>query len=386
MKITDIRTAVVEGNFDWVLVRVDTDADVSGLGEAYWGAGVAELVEKAKRFALGEDPRDVNKIVDKMIRGLSGEGSLAGTTVTAVSGIEIALWDLMGKVTRLPVYRLLGGNYRDKVRVYCDLHAGQKYEDTASFVERARHAIDMGFTAIKFDIDLPNPFNPEGTTDPELSWFMPYNRTLTPREIKWIEGIVRAVRSAVGDDADLLIDCHWKFNVSDALALARALEPYGLYWLEDPVPPENIDALAKVSAGTTIPIATGENLYRAHGFLKLISQQACSIVTPDIPKMGGLREARRVAELADLYYMGIAPHNVCSPIGTMAAAHAGASVPNFLVLEWHAIDVPWWADMVTSKVIEGGYIRVPERPGIGLELNEDVVKAHLKPGSTFFGE
>jgi L-alanine-DL-glutamate epimerase-like enolase superfamily enzyme len=183
------------------------------------------------------------------------------------------------------------------------------------------------------------------------------------------------------------MDCHWKFAVNDVLKLAWDLEPYDLLWLEDPVPPENIDAQAKVTANTRVPICTGENLYRKHGYRELIEKQAADIVAPDIPKMGGLMEARKVADMADTYYINIAPHNVSSPIGTVAAAHVCASIPNFLVIEFHAHDVPWWADLVDGEPpIRDGYILLGEGPGHGMTLNEDVAREHLKPGTSFFGD
>ena len=199
--------------------------------------------------------------------------------------------------------------------------------------------------------------------------------------------VVAAVREAVGRDVMVAMDCHWKFAVGDAIKLAQAVEPYDLLWLEDPVPPENIDAQAKVTAATRTPICTGENLYRKHGFRELIEKQAAEIIAPDIPKMGGLLEAKKVADHADTYYIPVAPHNVASPVGTVAAAHVCAAMSNFLVIEFHAHDVPWWADLVDGEPpIKDGFIHLTEAPGHGLTLNEDVARAHLKPGSSFFGE
>jgi L-alanine-DL-glutamate epimerase-like enolase superfamily enzyme len=249
--------------------------------------------------------------------------------------------------------------------------------------------VDKGYAAIKFDLDVPNPHTRDvsGPEYPYRWWHQPYNRTISSRERDFMEALVAATREAVGPDVMLAMDCHWKYNVNDALKLARALEGYDLLWLEDPVPPENVDALAKVSSGTSISICTGENLYRKHGYRELIEKQAADIVSPDVPKMGGLLEAKKVADQADTYYIPIAPHNVASPIGTVAAAHVCAAMSNFLVMEFHAMEVEWWDDLVEGgPVIIDGFIRLTEDPGHGLELNEDVARAHLKSGTTFFAE
>lgn len=388
MKITNVSTAVIEGNFDWVLVKVETDEGVTGLGEAYWGAGVAELVHKAKPLLIGENPFNVAKLYEMMIRCLSGEGSQAGATVTAISGIEIALWDLVGRALKTPIYNLFGGRFRDKIRIYADCHSG-KDDSPESYAERAREVASAGFSAIKFDLDNKNPFTLDISDDPHprRHWFEPFNRTIGSVERDWMVSVAAAVRSAVGPEVMVAMDAHWKFSVTDAIKLAQALEPYDLLWLEDPVPPENIEAQRYVTHSTRTPICTGENLYRKYGYRELIEKQAARIIAPDIPKMGGLLEAKKVADHADTYYIPIAPHNVASPIGTVAAAQVAAAMNNFLVMEYHAHDVPWWADVVQEPaVITNGFIYLNEAPGHGLTLNEDVARAHAKPGHEFFGD
>lgn len=388
MKITNIRTAVIAGNFPWVLVKIETDAGVTGLGEAYWGAGVAELVHKAKPLLIGEDPVNINKIVEVMIRCLSGEGSQGGATVTAISGIEIALWDLLGRALKAPISTFFGGCFRDRIRIYADCHAGDT-PDPADYARKAREVVAEGFSAIKFDLDTPNPYTIDISEDPHprRRWFEPFNRTIGSQEMAWMVDVVRAVRSEVGPEIMVAMDAHWKFSVNDAIKLAQALEPFDLLWLEDPIPPENIEAQRHVTHSTRTPICTGENLYRKHGYRELIEKQAARIIAPDIPKMGGLSEAKKVADHADLYYIPIAPHNVASPIGTVAAAHVCAAMNNFLVMEFHAHDVPWWSDLVTgAPPIDRGFIFLNDKPGHGLELNEDVAREHLAPGSSFFGD
>ncbi|MGH2551891.1 MAG: mandelate racemase/muconate lactonizing enzyme family protein [Thermomicrobiales bacterium] len=388
MKITRVSTAVVAGNFPWVLVKIETDAGYTGLGEAYWGVGVAELVHKAGPLLIGHDPRNINRIFEVMIRSLSGEGSQAGATVTAMSGIEIALWDLVGRIHNTPISTFFGGRFRDKIRIYADCHAGDT-PDPADYAKKAKEVAGEGFTAIKFDLDTPNPYTIDISDEdyPRRSWLEPFNRTIGSQERTWMVDVVRAVREAVGPEVMVAMDAHWKYSVNDAIKLAQALEPFDLMWLEDPVPPENIEAQRQVTHSTRTPICTGENLYRKHGYRELIEKQAARIIAPDIPKMGGLAEAKKVADWADTYYIPIAPHNVASPIGTVAGAHVCAAMNNFLVMEYHAHDVDWWDDLVVGgATIIDGFIYLNEKPGHGLELNEDVAKAHLKPGSSYFGD
>lgn len=391
MRITDVRTAVIAGNFEWVLVRVNTDAGVTGLGEAYWGAGVAEIIEDMRPMLVGEDPFNIARLYEKMIRNMSGAGSIAGATVTAISGIEIALWDLMGRALKTPISTMFGGRFREKIRIYADSHAG-KTHTPESYAEKAREVLSRGFTALKFDLDVENPYTRDVSTswedpDPRRSWYEPWNRTISSAERRYMVSLVSAVREAVGPDVMLAMDLHWKYAAEDAIQLARALEPYDLLWLEDPVPPENMDAQLKVSQSTKTTICAGENLYRKHGYRDMIEKQAVGIIAPDIPKMGGLLEAKKVADMADTYYIPIAPHNVASPIGTVAAAQVCAAMSNFLVMEYHAFDVPWWDDLVHGgPVIKDGFIHLNSEPGHGLELNEEVARAHLKPGSALFGE
>lgn len=391
MKITSVETAVVAGNFDWVLVRITTDTGRVGLGEAYWGTGVAELVERTALALIGEDPRDIGRLVEKMVRSMSGAGSQGGATVTAISGLEIALWDLVARSLGTPISTLFGGRFREKIRIYADCHAGDE-PTPESWAEKAREVKEQGFTAMKFDLDVFNPHKDrhdisEGLMAEKRHWMEPYNRTISSAEREWMVSVVAAVKAVTGTEVMLAMDLHWKYNVGDAIKLARELEPFDLLWLEDPVPPENLEAHAEVQRNTKTPICTGENLYRKNQFRPLIERQAVRIIAPDIPKMGGLLEAKKVADHADQYYIPIAPHNVASPVGTVASAHVCAAMANFLVMEFHANDVPWWGDLVDGDPpIRDGFIHLTEAPGHGLTLNETVARAHAKPGTTFFGE
>ncbi len=340
----------------------------------------------------------------------SGSGSVAGMIYNAISGIEIALWDLLGQWLSAPVYQLLGGKFRDQVRIYADCHAGEAlesldgvlrsrrpswissqeqhkptdfFEETAQevvftsemYARRARTMAAKGFTALKFDIDVPNPYGLDR-----------YNRCLTNREIDYMLSLVAAAHDALGPQTDLAVDCHWRFNVNDARKLAWGCEPFRLMWLEDPVPPENVDALKEIKASTRTPIASGENLCLFEGFRRILEHQALSIIYPDLQKAGGLGEARRIAEFAESYYIAVAPHNISSPLGTIASVHFCASIANFLALEFHASDVPFWDDLldgIPKPIIQNGFIPVPEKPGLGVTLNEEVARRYARTGEPF---
>ena len=389
MKITDVKTAVVRGNFEWILVRVYTDEGLVGLGECYWGAGVETVVRRLKVLLLDEDPHNIDWLYQKMVRGMSGAGSTGGTVVAAISGIELALWDLKGKALGTPIYNLLGGRYRSRIRLYADCGHGSE-ATPAAWAERALQAVERGFTAIKFDVDN---IDPQRFADPYhistgigRGWLQGQQAPISNRELDLMVSLVGAVREAVGPHIDLAIDCHWNYNTRDAITLARALEPFRLLWLEDPTPPDNIEALKEVTDHSPVPICSGENHYTRHGLRPMITTQAVNIVQPDIPKVGGLLEAKKIADLADIYYIPMAAHNVSSPIGTLAACHTCASMRNFLILEFHAQDVPWWGDLILSDepLIQDGYVVLPAKPGLGIELNEEVAREHLQEGSTFF--
>lgn len=386
MKITDIRTASIQGNFSWVLVKVFTDENITGLGECYWGAGVEAAAQQMKGLLIGEDPHNVDYLYQKMVRGMSGAGSTGGAIVSAISGIELALWDVKGKALNTPIYNLLGGKYREKIKVYADCGHGEE-PTPESWAERARQAVAKGFRAIKFDIDnaAPERFN-DPTHLSQVGWFQSQQRLVSNQELDFMVELLTAVRSAIGPYIDLAVDCHWTYNTRDAIRMAQAFEPLRLIWLEDPTPPDNVEALKRVTDASPVPICTGENHFTRHGLRELITAQAVDIVQPDIPHVGGLLEAKKIADLADIYYIPVAAHNVCSPVGTLAACHSCASMRNFTVLEFHAQDVPWWDQMITqeSPLIQDGYILLPDRPGLGLELNDEVARQHVAVGSTYF--
>jgi L-alanine-DL-glutamate epimerase-like enolase superfamily enzyme len=376
VEITDVQTTMVDGNYPWILVRVYTDAGVVGTGESYWGGGETAIIERMKPFVVGENPLDIDRLYEHLIQKMSGEGSISGKVVSAISGIEIALHDLAGKLLDVPAYQLVGGKYRDEVRVYCDCHAGDESEPESNAAEAKRVVSELGYDAIKFDLDVPSGHEKDRA-----------NRHLRGPEVDHKVDIVKEVCETVGDSADVAFDCHWAFTANSAKRLASELEAYDVWWLEDPVPPENHDVQQAVTQSTTTPIAVGENVYRKFGQRTLLEPQAVDIVAPDLPRVGGMRETRKIADLADMYYIPVAMHNVSSPIGTMASAHVAAAIPNSLALEFHSYQLGWWEDLVEEDdLIESGRMAVPEKPGLGLTLDLDAVEEHMVEGEELFDE
>ncbi|WP_324759464.1 mandelate racemase/muconate lactonizing enzyme family protein [Haloarcula sp. GH36] len=376
VEITDVQTVIVDGNYPWTLVRLYTDAGVVGNGEAYWGGALPEIIDRLRPFIVGENPLDIDRLYEHMVQKMSGEGSIGGKDIAAISGIELALHDAAGKILDVPAYQLLGGKYRDRVRTYCDCHTEDEADPEACADEAERVVEELGYDALKFDLDVPSGH--------EKDWA---NRHLRQPEIEHKAEIVRRVTERVGDEADAAFDCHWAFASGSAKRLARELEQYDVWWLEDPVPPENHDVQREVTQSTGTPIAVGENVYRTHGQRRLLTEQAVDIVAPDVPKVGGMRETMKIATLADMFYIPVAMHNVSSPIGTMASAHVGAAIPNSLAVEYHSYELGWWEDLVEEDdLIEDGYMAIPEKPGLGLTLDLDAVEAHLAAGQELFDE
>lgn len=387
VKITDVKCMIVRGTWDWNLIKIETDAGVSGIGEAYWGPGVKDLVlNQLKPIIVGEDPMNVDKLYNKMLLRSGGAGAIGGVTITAASGIEIALWDLAGRLLQTPVCNLLGGRFRDRVRFYRTLAAPNKATEVSSWRDQAADAKGnnkYGFGAWKFQGDsIPLAFDPDFTY-PGHDF---YAYRLENRDIKNIVTRMEAVRSELGDDADFAVECHWKYQTQDAIELLNAMEHVKPMWMEDPLPPENTDAMARLARATRTPICTGENLYGWHGFRTLIESQACAGVHIDIPKSGGLLESKRISDFAGQYDIWTAAHNPASPIGTIASVHAASAMRNFRIHEL-AKWVDWWPDLVVHEgpFWTNGYYVIEDKPGLGVEINPDVAKAHLAPGETWWG-
>lgn len=377
LKITDIKTAYVGAHGPQLHVRIHTDQGLIGQGEATDAAvGAAALIASWRRFLMGQDPLNVEAVWERIRTMGIFAGAQGGQYTSALSGIEIALWDLAGKAVGLPVYQLLGGKVRNRIRIYCD--SANHHPDDPKAKEKLKEIEDMGFTAVKIDID---EFN-----DP--SRFDRVNWTASNGEIDRMVKEVAFVRENLGKRVDLAVDMHGRYDATTGKRVAIELEPFKLLWLEEPVPPENVDAMRDIRQSTKTPICCGENLFLRHGFREVLEKRAADIITPDLQKCGGLLEGRKIADMAHAYYVPVAPHCVVSPIGFMASCHVCAAIPNFLVLEWHWISrLPIWRNFVKEgEIIEKGWVHIPDRPGIGVEMNDEAARKSVLRGTKWFDE
>jgi L-alanine-DL-glutamate epimerase-like enolase superfamily enzyme len=383
MKITSVKTAASDGHCMHLWVKIETDAGITGLGECVHGGYQAiAIIHDLREKLIGRDPFAIDAIFEELRRGLVFEGGFAGALITALTGIEIALFDLKGKALGVPVYELLGGKFRDKIRVYadCEVTPGMNFDEVKKVVD---DVLERGFTALKIDLDI----GAYGYMQSEVAHFVKdrFNHTAGEWEHDRMVRLAEMVKTAAGPTIDVACDVHTRLDVTSAIRLAKDLEPFHLMWLEEPVPPENVDAMREIKRATTTPICAGENLYLRQGFRELIEKQAVDIIMPDIPKCGGLSECRKIANLAEIYYIPFAPHNVASPVGTMASAHVCATVPNFLVLEFHWLHRDYWSTITDGgDIIKDGWITLSDQPGIGLDLDETVARQHQYPGTTWF--
>jgi len=365
LKITDIRTAEVSAHGYQVHVRIFTDQGIFGHGEATDSAsGAIPIIRGFRRFLIGQDPLNIEAIWERTRTMGIFAGAQSGQYITALTAIEIALWDLAGKATGLPVYQLMGGKVRDKIRIYCD--SANHHPDVPKAKEKLREIQNMGFTAVKFDID---EYNDPARWD-KVNW------TASNGEVDRMVKEVAFVRECLDKRIDLAVDMHGRYDMGTAKRVAKELEPFKLLWLEEPVPAENVDAMRDVRESTSTPICCGENVFLRHGFRTILEKRAADILMPDIQKCGGLLEARKIADMAHTYYVPLAPHCVVSPIGTMASCHVCAAIPNFVVLEWHWIgrqDI-WRSFVKEGEIIEKGWVTVTDKPGLGVEMNEEVAR------------
>jgi len=370
MKITAVRTVVVNAQMrNWIFVKVETDQPgLFGWGEASleWKTrAVVGAVEDFAPFLIDEDPERIEFLVQKMYRQSFWRVGAIG--MSAISGIEQALWDIHGKALGRPVYQLLGGRVRDRVRMYTHLGGGdmkavyetQRAADAQKFVDLALEVVSHGYTAVKVLITPPTE---------SLNSIESYHYAARTME---------ALRNALGDSIDIMIDCHGRHSVANAIEFCRVLAPYKPYFIEEPVPPENVDAMLEVRRASPVPIATGERLVSRYEFRQLLEKQACNVIQPDLCHCGGLWEAKKIAAMADTYYMGVAPHNPLGPVANAAALHFALSTPNFLIQEDMLTDVPWrWEVVQHSLKTENGYWLPTEAPGLGIEVNEEAARKY----------
>ena len=374
MKISDAKTFVVanppphHGGLYWVFVKLTSDSGISGYGEAYsvpfHPRVVAQMIEDVcDRHVIGSDPFKIERLW--RIVYSSGYSQRPDTSILGVlSAIEIACWDIVGKELGKPVYELLGGQIHESLRSYTYLYPkegdeGDVYRDPDLAAERALEYVDQGFTAVKFD-----PVGPYSAFDP---------RQLSLEALDRAETFASRIREAVGSRCDLLLGTHGQMTTSSAIRLARRLEPYDPLWFEEPVPPENTDAMARVARSTSIPIATGERLATKYEFARVLDRQAASILQMALGRVGGILEAKKIAGMAEAHYAQIAPHLYCGPIEGAANIQLDTCTPNFLIQEGIETWGGFHAEILNAPIQwEQGYIIPPTAPGIGVELNEEV--------------
>ncbi len=366
MKITRIKTVVVNARMrNWVFVKTETDEGIVGWGEASleWKTrAVAACIDDLAPFVVGQDPRRIEHIYQMLYRQPFFRGGIVA--MSAISGIEQSLWDISGKALGVPVYQLLGGAVRDRVRMYDHIGGGTTEgvyltSDPEVFAELGQQSVQAGYSAIK-------------------ALLVPCSAPLETRaQLLAVERAMSRLREAVGDAVDIMVDFHGRTTPAQAIRYADCLAPYAPLFIEEPALSENVEGLVRVSQATHVPVAAGERLVSRFGFRELCERQAVAVVQPDICHCGGLFEARKIAAMAETHYQAVAPHNPLGPIATAVGVHLGLTVPNFLILEAMRADVPWREDVVDQPVVvQDGFAEPPARPGIGIEVNEREAAKH----------
>jgi L-alanine-DL-glutamate epimerase-like enolase superfamily enzyme len=379
MKLRDCEVFVVGnppphfGGRYFIFVKLVTDNGITGYGECYVATVNPYVIADIIKDIFGRHMQDMNPHqIEPMGRRVHGSGFTHRPDVTmmgAWSGLEMACWDIIGKAADQPVYHLIGGKVRDRLRSYTYIypdaadHSASAYSDPDVAANRAARYLEDGFTALKFD-----PAGPYTIYD---------GRQPDREDLARSVAFCRRLREAVGDKADLLFGTHGQFSVSGAKRLAKAIEPYDPLWFEEPTPPDMPERMAEVAAATSIPVATGERLTTRFEFSRVLAHSAASILQMNLGRVGGILEAKKIAAMAETYYAQIAPHLYCGPLVGAANIQIAAASPNFLILE----SIEQWggfhAEILTSPIrMEAGYVIVPDAPGLGVELNEDVARQH----------
>jgi L-alanine-DL-glutamate epimerase-like enolase superfamily enzyme len=390
VKIADVQVMVMQGpGRTYTLVKITSDAGLYGIAEAYGtpGVGVKEQVLSLKPWLVGRDPLEIDKLYTQMGTGTS---NLSGTRtdgsahnfMRAVSGIEMALWDLAGKVLEVPTSTLLGGKFRDKVRLY-DHAAPRDVFDKAATAEWAAKAKAhaSGFTCHKFGLQTAD----RGVGDDSGRGGAP-SRVLSPKELVDVQKGFDNCRDALGWDHDLMVHCHWEYEVRTAIQISDAVASSRPVWLEDPLPVDYTDSWKRLTEVSKVPICMGENLTRREGFKDFILNQGCDIIHPDLRNAGGFLETKRVADMAQMFGLPMANHNTGSQVNTYASAQWAASIRDYIALETITGQGGWMDQvlLLDGPYIKDGFIQVTDKPGLGIELNPDVVRAHLAPGETWW--
>ncbi|MBQ4160066.1 MAG: galactonate dehydratase [Clostridia bacterium] len=360
MKVTDVKTFVVDCfRTNWVFVKVYTDEGVTGVGEAtleYKEKALLGAVEHIKEYLVGKNPLDIEQHWHSIYRDAYWRGG--AVLMSALSAVEMALWDILGKHLGVPVYQLLGGKVRDSIRIYVNgWFAGAK--EPEEFGAKAKEAVKRGVTAMKWD--------PFGKNYLEIS----------NKELDKALRNVAAVREAVGNEVDLLIEGHGRFNIATGIKIAKELEQFKPMWFEEPVPPDNLDALKAVRDKSPVAISAGERLYTRWDYKRMFDLMAADYIQPDISHAGGIMELKKIAAEAECRYVSFAPHNPSGPVANAASLQLAASCPNFSILEIMYSDVEWRKDVTNeSLTYKDGELMIPDKPGLGIEIDEEACLAH----------
>lgn len=388
LKITDMRVATIVGApMTCPLIRLDTNQGLVGWGEVRDGASVTYALFLKSRL-LGENPCHVDRLFRK-IKQFGGHARQAG----GVCGVEMALWDLAGKAYGVPAFQMLGGRFRDQVRLYADT---TEAENATEQGKKLKARMDQGFTYLKQDFgvnllkDIPGtvtrpPGSGFGGRDTVMHPFT--GISLTDKGIAYLSDYIAAVREVIGPEVPLSSDHYGHIDVNSCIRLAKAMERHHLAWMEDMVPWQFGNLMKQIKDATDIPILTGEDIYLKEDFIKLIDMGAVDMIHPDLASSGGLLETKKIGDYAMEKGVAMAMHFAGSPVSFMANVHCATATDNFIALEHHSVDVPWWEDLVTGidkPIFRKGFAVASEKPGLGVEVNVEVVKAHLKPGTQAF--
>jgi L-alanine-DL-glutamate epimerase-like enolase superfamily enzyme len=390
LKITDLRVATItKAPMRDPIIRIDTNQGIYGLGEVRDGASKTYALFLKSRI-LGENPCNIDKIFRK-IKQFGGHSRQAG----GVCAIEMALWDLAGKAYGVPVYQMLGGKFRDRIRCYADT---TESHDPVVYGQRLKARKEQGFTWLKMDLGIDLMENVPGTITRPAGEPVGGGGTkqhfftgieLTPKGVEVMSDYVGKVREQVGYDVPLAADHFGHIGVNSCIRLGKALERYNMAWLEDMIPWTYTDLLKKISDAVDIPILTGEDIYLKEGFLELARAHAVDMLHPDLATSGGILETHKIGDLIAEYGVPMVMHFAGSPVSCMANVHCAAATENFMVLENHSVDVPWWSDLVEGvekPIVNKGFITVPDKPGLGVTLNDAVMKQHLDPADKGYFE
>lgn len=360
MKITQIKTFICHAyRTNWVFVKVITDSGLYGVGEAtleYREPTVVQAIKELERYLVGKDPHNIEAFWHDTYRDAYWRGGVV--LMSALAGVEMALWDIKGKDLGVPVYQLLGGKVRDSVKCYANAwFAGAKKPE--EFAQKAKIAVKNGFSGLKWD-----PFGKEYLN-------------IDPKHLNDALDCIAAVKDAVGDQVHLIIEGHGRFNVPTAVRIGNTLEKFGILWFEEPIPPDDKKGIAWVRSKIATPVSGGERLYSRFEYADYLRMECADFWQPDVSHAGGIMEVRKIAAMAESHYIPVCPHNPSGPVANAATLQLAACIPNFYLLETMANDIPWRADVSTEKVkFENSEMFIPDLPGLGIDINEEEIAKH----------